>query len=133
MYTTSSFVVAALQKGATSFVPRGSEYKIILQVLEETAAGNCFLGPPLSTAEILAELKTAQESRTEFYEELTDRQRAVWRLVAEGYTRRQRAARFHISPRTVEMHRTPPHAPSRIAQPERARALRGPVGYRSHE
>jgi len=106
MYTTTSFVVAALQKGATSYVPKGCGYKIILQALHDTAAGRSFLGPPLSKPEILAELKVVEKSHSELYEVLTDRQREVLRLVAQGYTSRQIAARFHLSTRTVEMHRT---------------------------
>ncbi len=36
---------------------------------------------------------------------LTDRERGTLKLIAEGYTNKEIAAHFHISPRTVEKHR----------------------------
>jgi len=105
MYSTPSFVVAALQKGATSYVPKGCGSEVILQAIRKTTAGRRFLGPPLSEKSIEPLLKEAQEARSGSSELLTPRERQILQLAAEGYTSRQIATRLHLSSRTVEMHR----------------------------
>ncbi|MEJ2211705.1 MAG: response regulator transcription factor [Anaerolineae bacterium] len=44
--------------------------------------------------------------RVDSYERLTEREREVLILVAEGYTNQQRADMLHVSPKTVDGHRT---------------------------
>lgn len=44
--------------------------------------------------------------RVDSYEHLTDREREVLILVAEGYTNQQMADMLHVSPKTVDGHRT---------------------------
>jgi DNA-binding NarL/FixJ family response regulator len=105
MYSTPSFVAAALQKGATSYVPKGCGSEVILQALRKTATGRRFLGPPLSEKSIEALLKEAQKAGPGSNELLTPRERQILQLAAQGYTSRQIATRLHLSSRTVEMHR----------------------------
>jgi two-component system, NarL family, response regulator NreC len=104
MYSTPSLVVGALQKGATSYIPKGCGSEVILRALRETMAGRRFLGPPLSEKSIAPLLK-AQETPPGSSEHLTPRQREILCLAAEGFTNRQIADRLHLSTRTVEMHR----------------------------
>jgi two-component system response regulator NreC len=44
--------------------------------------------------------------RLDSYERLTDREREILILVAEGYTNPQIAEMLHVSPKTVDGHRT---------------------------
>jgi two-component system response regulator NreC len=44
--------------------------------------------------------------RLDSYERLTDREREILILVAEGYTNQQIAEMLYVSPRTVDGHRT---------------------------
>ena len=53
-----------------------------------------------------AYLRCECADRTDSYERLTDREREVMILVAEGYTNKQIAEMLHVSPRTVDGHRT---------------------------
>jgi DNA-binding NarL/FixJ family response regulator len=103
MYCTPSFVVAALQKGATSYVPKGCGSEVILKAIRTTMTGQRFLGPPLSEKSIEPLLKEAQQAGSNVL--LTPRQQQIMHLAAEGYTSRQIAKLLHLSTRTVEMHR----------------------------
>ena len=105
MYSTASFVVAALHKGATGYVPKGCESQIILRGLRKTAAGQRFLGPPVSEKEIEKLLQESPEYQVIGKEDLTPRERQVLHLAAEGHTNREIGTQLHISSRTVEMYR----------------------------
>jgi DNA-binding NarL/FixJ family response regulator len=53
-----------------------------------------------------AYLRCECAERVDRYEQLTDREREVLILVAEGHTNQQIAALLQISPKTVDTHRT---------------------------
>lgn len=62
---------------------------------------------PLAAQELLnAYLRCDCVERVDSYEHLTDREREVLILVAEGYTNQQMAEMLHVSPKTVDGHRT---------------------------
>jgi two-component system response regulator NreC len=61
-----------------------------------------------SAARILLDEHQAQgcEEWGDSYDHLTDREREILILVAEGYTNQQIAELLHVSPKTVDGHRT---------------------------
>lgn len=62
---------------------------------------------PLAARTLLdAHLRCECAKRVDSYERLTDREREVLILVAEGYTNQQIADMLHVSPKTVDGHRT---------------------------
>jgi two-component system response regulator NreC len=62
---------------------------------------------PVATRALLdAYLKCECAQRLDSYERLTDREREILILVAEGYTNQQIAEMLHVSPKTVDGHRT---------------------------
>jgi two-component system response regulator NreC len=65
------------------------------------------LSPPLSEPAMEAYLEKAKAAGTlDIYETLTNREREVFQLAAEGYTSAEIARKLFISPRTVEIHRS---------------------------
>ena len=69
-------------------------------------AGRLYLSPPLSERAIASYIENAEAILSDDYESLTDRERQVLHLVAEGQNNRSIAIRLSISLRTVETHRT---------------------------
>ena len=67
-------------------------------------AGNRYLGSGLSE-EILASRGAGEEGSGDRYDRLTDREREVLQLTAEGYTSKEIGERLYISHRTVDKHR----------------------------
>ena len=103
MYDDDVYVVEALRSGAMAYVLKGSPVEELVRALEALYQGRRYLSAPLSER-LLAQAKAPQDLRDP-YETLTDRERQILHLTAEGYTSREIAERLFISPRTVEKHR----------------------------
>jgi two-component system response regulator NreC len=105
MHSSNAFVVTALKNGATGYVLKGGEEENLVRAVREAVAGRRFLSPPVTERAIDAYIEQAKGDPIDPHETLTDREREVLQLAAEGKTGGEIAARLHISPRTVENHR----------------------------
>lgn len=106
MYSTEAYVLEALKNGAFGYVLKKSTGDDLVRAVREVTAGRRYLSPPLSELAIEAYIQKANQPEQDSYELLTDREREVFHLVAEGHTSAEIADRLSISSRTVEMHRS---------------------------
>ena len=95
-------VLAAVRAGATSHLvaPAGAEE--LADALRRTATGHAVFSPGL--ADVVLEEFGRPADLLEGTRRLTEREADVLRLVVDGLTARQIAARLVLSPRTVENH-----------------------------
>jgi two-component system response regulator NreC len=105
MYSREQYVAQALRNGASGYVLKGASPSELVRAIRHAVAGHRYLSEPLSERSIRAWLVRAKTEAFDSYETLTDREREILQLVAEGYTSTAIAARFRISVRTVEAHR----------------------------
>lgn len=105
MYSSEVYVLEALRNGAAGYVLKKSSPDELVQAVREVAAGRSFLSRSLSERAIEVYRQKAQEVPSDPYDRLTNREREVLHLAAEGHTSADIANRLYISPRTVEMHR----------------------------
>jgi two-component system response regulator NreC len=106
MHSDQSYVLQALRNGASGYVLKESSADELVRAIKEVTAGRRYLSPPLSEHAIQAYVEMAKEASLDPYETLTDRERQVLHLAAEGCNNVEVAARLCISPRTAETHRT---------------------------
>jgi DNA-binding NarL/FixJ family response regulator len=106
MYANEAYVLEALRNGAAAYVLKKSSPDELVQAVHEVVAGRSFLSRSLSQRAIEAYKRKAQEIPPDPYDRLTNREREVLHLAAEGHTSAEIATRLSISPRTVEMHRS---------------------------
>ena len=105
MHNDEPYVIESLRAGAAAYILKGSESQEILRALKEVLAGRRFLSATLSEWAINALVaKPADESDP--LQSLTQRERMVVQLAAEGHTNAEIAEKLFISPRTAETHRT---------------------------
>ncbi|MFI4985323.1 MAG: response regulator [Solirubrobacterales bacterium] len=89
----------ALRAGARSYVLKEAEPAELLQAFRLAVAGGNYLHPRLG-----ALMATGDESPAEGIE-LSEREREVVRLIANGYTNPQIAEQLHVAERTVKTYR----------------------------
>lgn len=106
MHDAESYVVESLDAGVSGYVLKKSSSTELIFAIRQALAGALYLSPSLNERAIQAYIQRSQESRAEDpFDALTDREREVFQLAAEGSSNPQIAERLSLSPRTVEMHR----------------------------
>jgi DNA-binding NarL/FixJ family response regulator len=105
MHVNEAHVMEALRNGASGYVRKDATAADLIRAIREVAAGHLYLSPPFSDNAIEAYRKRAEEAGIDPYLSLSDREREVLHLAAEGLGNTELAGRLGISPRTVESHR----------------------------
>jgi DNA-binding NarL/FixJ family response regulator len=105
MHATEAYVLEAMRNGAAGYVLKDSSAADLVRAVHAVTAGRRYLSPPLSEYAIEAYLQKAQGSDLDPYDTLTNREREVLHLVAEGHSNKEIGDRLSISSRTAETHR----------------------------
>jgi two-component system, NarL family, response regulator NreC len=107
MHANEAYVLEALKNGASAYVLKDASAAELVRGVREANAGRRYLSPPLSEPAIDSYIQRARTSDSlDLYDTLTNREREVLQLAAEGHTNVEIANRLFISPRTVETHRS---------------------------
>ena len=106
VHAQERYLFPVLQAGASGYVLKSAADTELVQAIRTIACGQVFLYPTATKLLLEDYMKRihAGEER-ERYDGLTDRERAVVRLVAEGYTSQEIAEKLVISAKTVETYR----------------------------
>jgi two-component system, NarL family, response regulator NreC len=107
MHSDESYVIRALKAGARAYLLKDSAEADLLAAVRALSEGKSFFSPAISR--ILVEDYMRQLERhgaEDTYELLTNREREILQLLAEGRTNKEVAAMLNLSLYTVETHRT---------------------------
>jgi len=106
MYSDERYVLRAVRAGARGYVLKNSAGDELIHAIQTVQRGMAFFSPAVARIfqDGVARLQDARET-TDRYEALTDRERQVYQLLAEGNTNKDIANRLNISLHTVETHR----------------------------
>jgi DNA-binding NarL/FixJ family response regulator len=106
MHSNEAYVLDALRHGASGYVLKDASMEELVEAIRRVMAGHRYLSPPLSERAIEEYIMRSKTSELDPYKTLTERERQVLHLAAEGNSNSEIAARLSISIRTVETHRT---------------------------
>lgn len=107
MYSDEEFLIRALNAGAKGYLLKDSAEPDLVRAVRAVALGKTFFSPDIS--HMLLEdymRRLQQEGLQDSYGLLTEREREVLQLLAEGKSNKEAAAVLNVSLHTVETHRT---------------------------
>ena len=117
MYDDDATVFTAMQAGAQGYLLKESEQSDIVRAVRGVVAGEAIFGPGVA-ARILghfADPPTSPSSDEYPFPELTERERLVLDLLAQGRRTADIAAELYLSPKTVSNHLTTIFAKLQVA------------------
>src|SRR5579883_2583343 len=107
MHEHDEYVFQALRAGASGYMLKEAADTELISALHIIQSGQFYLSPmaqSVMVGDYLQRVRVGEEKDS--YSSLTEREREILKLVAEGYTNNQIAERLVISPKTVDTHRT---------------------------
>ena len=107
MYADEAYLVRALSAGAKGYLLKDSAEVDLVRAVQVVAQGRPFFSPQISQSLLEDYVRTLQQrGLQDSYELLTDREREVLQLLAEGKSNKEVATILDLSTYTVETHRT---------------------------
>jgi len=106
-YDDSDYVIPVIEAGARGFVTKMAAFSELASAIQAVYKGDSYLSPSAATALVQEyQQKIPAEGEKDPYQQLTDREREVLKLVVEGHTAREIADILVVSPKTVEWYKT---------------------------
>lgn len=124
MHADEAYITQALQAGAKGYLLKDSADTDLIRGIADVAAGKAFFSPAVSKVMLDDYVRhLAEKGIVDRYESLSEREREIFQLIAEGHTNKGVADLLCVSPATVETHRAH-SSKARPAQHGRTRAVR---------
>jgi two-component system response regulator NreC len=102
MEDDAGHVRRAFAHGASGYVLKDAAEEELVTAVREVSRGGRYLHPELGARMLDADLEERQRAEAD---PLSDREREVLRLLAQGHTNQEIASSLHLSVRTAETHR----------------------------
>jgi two-component system, NarL family, response regulator NreC len=107
MHENEEYLFQTLRAGAAGYMLKEAADTDLISAIRVVSSGRFYLSPSAQSmlvSDYLQRVHTGEERDS--YSALTEREREILKLVAEGYTNSQIGERLFISPKTVDTHRT---------------------------
>ena len=107
MHADEAYVTQMLRAGAAGYLLKDSADVDLLQAVDAVSSGKSFFSPAI--ARVIADdyvRQLADRGVTDRFELLSQREREIFQLIAEGRTNKEIAALLFLSPSTVDTHRS---------------------------
>jgi len=106
MHTDESYILRALASGARAYLLKDATDEDLLPAIRAAASGRPFFSPAVTSVLVEDYLRQLQSrGLTDSYYLLTDREKEVLQLLAEGRTNKEVATLLEVGVSTVETHR----------------------------
>ena len=105
MYSDEAYVTRAIRAGASGYLLKDSADTDLIKGITAVAQGKSFFSPAAARVIVDNYARPTATGVADRFDSLSEREREVFQLVAEGYSNKEVAEMLHISPATVETHR----------------------------
>jgi two-component system response regulator NreC len=107
MHTDEEYIFQVLQAGASGYLIKQAELRELVSAIRTVHRGELVLSPSISKTVIENYARLAREADVrDSYDQLSDREREVLQLIAEGYGNREISEQLFVSVKTVEAHKS---------------------------
>jgi DNA-binding NarL/FixJ family response regulator len=106
MHDESLYALRALRAGAEGYVMKHEAMANVIQAIREVFNGRPYLSPAMAAQVITKFAHRDSEDETDTVERLSDRELEILELIGKGKDVREIARLLHLSPKTVETHRS---------------------------
>jgi len=106
MHADEAYVARALDAGARGYLLKDSADSDLIRAVTAVSAGKSFFSP--AVAKVMLDdyvRRRADKGFVDRYDTLSEREREVFQLVAEGHSNKEIADVLSVSPATIETHR----------------------------
>ena len=104
-YDDKEYVFPVIEAGASGYISKTAASSELASGIRSVYRGDSYLSPSVAKLLVEAHRHDGVGANHDTHEQLTDRERDVLRLVAEGHTTREIADILVVSPKTVEGYR----------------------------
>lgn len=106
MHSDEAYITRAIQAGAKGFLLKDAAGQDLIRAVAAVAAGKTFFSHVVAQSMLEDYMRrVSNETVSDPYETLSDREREIFQLIAEGHSNKDVALILSISPATVETHR----------------------------
>jgi len=106
MHADEAYIIQALEAGARGYLLKDSADEELVRAVTAVAGGKSFFSPNVASIMLDDYVRhLAEKGIADRYSSLSEREREVFQLVAEGHSNKEVANLLCISPATVETHR----------------------------
>lgn len=106
MHAEEAYITQALQAGAQGYLMKDAADVELIQAVGSVAAGTAYFSPAVSRVLLDDYVRQlGQKGPADRFDLLTEREREIFQLIAEGHGNKSIATILSVSPATVETHR----------------------------
>jgi DNA-binding NarL/FixJ family response regulator len=105
MHSSKRYVREMFKAGAVGYLLKECEFEELIGAIRLVAQGRTYITPAVTGTLLESCVEDESQAGQSAFSVLTQREREVLQLIAEGHTTKQVARRLYISPKTVEAHR----------------------------
>ena len=101
------YVFPVIESGASGFISKAAASSELVSGIRAVHQGDSYLSPAVAKLLVVNYRRTAgKQTGQDLYDQLTERERDVLKLLVEGYSTKEIADTLIITPKTVEGHKT---------------------------
>lgn len=104
MHSSDKYIREMFRAGASGYLLKNCPFEELVEAIRTVMMGKTYVSPSIGDM-IIKEYVSKPEEDKSVFSVLSQREREVLQLLAEGKTTKQVAKVLHISPKTVEAHR----------------------------